>query len=372
MTYAGRNSTTGKRQTSHQQQTMDKNRILLLLTLFAVSCTPKQQTGNIPNVEIEQAAAYSSQQHVFPGITQSEHSSELSFMTAGKVTSIEVSEGEKVKKGQVIARLDDRDYRVQFDATQAEYQQIRNECERVMELYKDNVVSANDYDKARYGLEQITAKLNHHRDQLNDCVIYAPYDGYIDNIFVNEKEAVIPGLPVVSLFSGKGIEMSINVPLSEYLRRSSLGRCTATANGNKGRTYEVVLKTAAQKAGTAGLYNMVFKMKQNQDSNDLTPGMTMMLSLNYQDEGNSAVIVPANCILNDREQAFVFRYDEESQTVSKQPVTVQMILADGSAVLSEGVSVSDKVVTAGMYSITDNQKVRILPAPSELNQGNLK
>lgn len=75
--------------------------------------------------------------------------------------------------GQLLAELDPTDYQVQLDATEAEYKQIKAEAERVMALYKENgLLPAND--KAVYGLKQITAKYQHHKDQLGYTRLYAP------------------------------------------------------------------------------------------------------------------------------------------------------------------------------------------------------
>lgn len=59
---------------------------------------------------------------------------------------------------ELLAQIDPRDYELQLQAAEAEWQGIKAEAERVMALYADSVATASDYDKARYGLQQITAK----------------------------------------------------------------------------------------------------------------------------------------------------------------------------------------------------------------------
>ena len=62
----------------------------------------------------------------------------LAFRVSGTISKIHVKDGARVQEGQLLAELDPTDYQVQLDATEAEYQQIKAEAERVMALYKDN------------------------------------------------------------------------------------------------------------------------------------------------------------------------------------------------------------------------------------------
>ena len=72
----------------------------------------------------------------------------LAFRVAGPIRKIYVNEGQYVKKGQLLAELDPRDYQIQFNATQAEYTQVKGEADRIIELYRRGSVSVNEYDKA--------------------------------------------------------------------------------------------------------------------------------------------------------------------------------------------------------------------------------
>ena len=88
----------------------------------------------------------------FPGKVKAAEDANLSFKVAGRIKKIYVDEGSVVHKGQLLAELDDTDYRIQLDATEAEYAQVKAQAERVIALYNDNGTTPNDYDKAVYGL----------------------------------------------------------------------------------------------------------------------------------------------------------------------------------------------------------------------------
>ena len=121
---------------------------------------------------VEATSIDAHRQTQYPGVTEAKEDAELAFKVLGIIEKIYVREGDHVKKGQILARIDIRDYATQLSATESEYRQIKAECERVIAMHEDDAVSDNNYDKARSGLERISAKLKNHRDQLNDCQLY--------------------------------------------------------------------------------------------------------------------------------------------------------------------------------------------------------
>ena len=145
---------------------------VLALTLslcLMTACKEKNQNNQsqlVNVVEVTPSAGTTSAS--YPAETEAMNKTDLSFKVAGTIAQVLVKEGDHVQAGQAVARLDDRDYRTQLRATEAEYNQVKAECERIMAMHKERAVSDNNYDKARYGLQQMTEKLAHHRNQLSD------------------------------------------------------------------------------------------------------------------------------------------------------------------------------------------------------------
>ena len=93
----------------------------------------------------------------FPGKVTAAQETNLAFQVAGKLRKIHGDAGTFIRKGQVIAELDDRDYKLQLNAAEAEYNSIKAEAERVFALYRDSATTAANYDQARDGVAQIAA-----------------------------------------------------------------------------------------------------------------------------------------------------------------------------------------------------------------------
>ena len=158
--------------------------------------------------------------------------------------------------------------------------EVKAECERVIAMHEEQAVSDNDYDKAVSGLERISAKLKNHQDQLEDCSLVAPYDGYVGKIFRAAGESVAPGLPVMSLFTSGDTEVVISVPESEYREIQKSADYEATFSALPGRRFPLKLKSSARKASGNQLYQLRFSLADK--SADILPGMGAMVYIQHK------------------------------------------------------------------------------------------
>ena len=193
---------------------------------LSISCTgrtkEKQELQTVKTDTVTSAGEQTILQ--FPGKVKAAQDINIAFRVSGTIRKICVENGTHVRKGELLAELDPTDYQVQLDATEAEYRQIKAEAERVIALYQENGTTPNTYDKAVYGLKQITSKYQHHKDQLGYTRLYAPFDGYVQKHLFNEHETIGAGMPVISMISSETPEVEINLPAAEYIRRKQFLR----------------------------------------------------------------------------------------------------------------------------------------------------
>ena len=305
----------------------------------------------------------------YPGRVVNSNEANLSFRVAGQLKHVYVGEGDRVKAGQLIADLDDADYRIQLKATEAEYAQVKADAERVMALYKEEGTTASNYDKARYGLEQITAKLQNHKNQLAYTKLYAPCSGYVQTRFFANNETVAAGMPVVCLMGDGGLEVEINLPAAMYVKRDRLTGFECTFDVLPGETVPLQLISILPSANSNRLYTVRLRMPR--ETGKVAAGMSTWVKARLSGEGTDEVVVPATALLNKCGQTFVFLYNKEKQNVKKQTVEVVKLNSDGTAVISGSVADGDQVVTSGVHHITDGEKVELLAPMSKTNVGGL-
>lgn len=204
-------------------------------TLFLVGCGQRQHTEQVTLVRIDTVKTANTCDILeFPARVQAAGEVHLAFKIPGTLQRIYVDDGAFVRQGELVAEMDPRDYELQLQAVEAEYLSIKAEAERVMALYDQNVATADAYDKARYGLQQITAKYENARNQLADTKLYAPFDGYVKRRRFDPPTVVAAGMPVITFLSGKNpeVELSFRHRLTFAVGRSlRLRRCSIFCKG---------------------------------------------------------------------------------------------------------------------------------------------
>ena len=347
---------------------------MLMAALLLTACSnKKEEAKQLPYVKITAAHGIGDNDMLtFPGKTKSVEDINVAFRVSGPIRKVYVKEGDYVRRGQIIAEMDPRDYRVQLSATQAEYEQIKADAERVIALYNEGNTTASNYDKARYGLQQITEKLANHRNQLADTKLYAPISGYIQKRLHSDGETVSAGMPVVSMFSSADTEIEIFVPASDYAKRDQLVSAFCSFEVVPGENFPLEISSYSKEANASQLYSVRFKITSTYDRSKITPGMTTMVYVRYNsDDDDNSVKVPTTAVYHKEGKSIVFVCDEKKGVVQQRAITVGKIDMHGNIEVKEGVKAGENVVTSGVRFLKDGQKVRILPPTSEANVGGL-
>lgn len=326
--------------------------------------------GTTPSVRVVEAQACGDNvDQQYPGKVVSAGDANLSFKVAGTLRHVCVKEGQHVRRGQLLAEMDNTDYLVQLKATQAEHAQIKAEAERVIGLYQDGGTTASNYDKARYGLEQIDAKLQHHKNQLAYTRIHAPYDGYVQKVYMSDGETVGAGMPVVAMLSSGTPEVEVNLPASAYAQRDRFQRFSCSFDVLPEQALEASFVSVLAQANSNQLYTMRLKLQQNNDA--VSPGMSTWVTVSMTATGEALVRIPSTCVLREGDAASVFVYDDKQQSVRKTSVNVEQLHTDGTLVVSGGIKAGDRVVSSGVRHVKDGMKLRLLEPVSKTNVGGL-
>ena len=149
------------------------------------------------------------------GIVREAHTISLGFKTAGQIERIHVREGDYVRQGQLLAELDDADYRLGVEALQIQYDQLEDEVERTKRLFDQKSVSVNDYEKAVAGLRQLGVQLQVNKNKLDYTKLYAPIDGYVQSVNFSPAEMVDAGTALFTL-----LDMSYRLWREDLLKKS--------------------------------------------------------------------------------------------------------------------------------------------------------
>ena len=345
----------------------------LLIGSILTSCgeqvkdTDKTKTVKTDTVRIEGSQTLLQ----YPGKVKASEDINLAFRVSGTIQRILVKDGQAVRAGQLLAELDPSDYQIQLDATEAQYKQVKSEAERVIALYKDGGTTPVAYDKAVYGLKQITALYEHHKDELSYTKLYAPFNGYIQKHLFKTHETVGAGMPVLSMVSQGAPEVEINLPAAEYIRRELFNDYQCTFDIYPDKVFPLKLIGITHKANANQLYTMRLQL-MTEGLPMPSAGMNTMVSIYLNNENTSEMNVSSGAVLQKDGQSGVFVYHPQNQTVNFRKVNLIRLTNDGRAIItSNELKAGDIVVSAGVHRISDGEKVRPLPNTTQTNVGGL-
>jgi len=345
--------------------------LAVLMVIISACSHKKTNEKSVQTVKVDMVRVYGEKRvSLFPGKVKAASDVNLAFRIGGPVAKVYADAGSFVKKGQLLAEMDSRDYVIQLSATEAEYHRIKAEADRVIALYEKGSVTPNDYDKAVYGLQQITAKYDAHRNALSDTKLVAPFDGYVQKRYFETGETIGAGMPVISMISASLPEVEINIPSTDFIRRDQFESFSCSVDIYPDKTFPLELIGIAQKANLNQLYAVRLKMKERTQQMP-SPGMTTMVTVQYQSAKTAWVYVPFSAIFENNGVTSVWVYNESAGTVEARAVTLTEILHDGKAVVSKGISEGEMVVTAGVHVLRPGEKVKLLPVVSPANVGGL-
>lgn len=344
-----------------------------VLLLMGCSSKKKNQFDGTLSVKTEVAQPYESSLTVsYPGKVKAQSDVSLAFRVSGTLLSVKVNTGSKVKKGEVLAEIDPRDYITQLNATQAEYNRIKGEASRIMTLYEKGSVSKNDYEKAKYGLDQISALLKAHKDALKDTKLIAPFNGYIQKKMFNNGETVSAGFPIVSMINEGLPEVEINIPATEFYDKDLFKDYSCSVDIFPNEVFPLTLVGIAHKANLNQLYSMRFTFDKSNVKRLPTPGMTATVTITKHADSTGLTIISSTSLFeNEKGGSSIWLYNESAGTVSSREVKVISMLRNGKSIISKGINTGDRIVTAGVHSLKEGDKVVPLPPKSKTNIGGL-
>lgn len=340
-------------------------------SLFFLSCS-KEKTSQDHELYVKVDTVKTNDTQglmLFPGKVKPAEDVSIAFRVSGTIQRFHVKVGSYVHKGQLLVEMDPRDYELQLSATEAEYKQVKAEAERVMALYSDNSTTANNNDKAVYGLQQITAKYNNHKNQLADTKLYAPFDGYVQSLLFDEHETVGAGMPVLAIINNSTPEVEINVPASTYMQRDQMDSYSCSFDVFPNETFPLSFICVNQKANANQLYTMRLKLGNSSSGKKPAAGMATMVKITSRQSASSQLIVPVTALFQEKGKSYVFVV--KNNVLEKREVLVHEFKSNGTAIINSGIAVNDVVVSAGTRHVHDKDKVKVLPAPSPTNVGGL-
>lgn len=313
----------------------------------------------------------SSMVRTYPGRVDAGQRVDVSFQVSGTLKEFPVKEGDKVAEGDLLARLDDRDYQNRYDAAKAILDTAEMNFKRGETLVKTGTIAQASFDELRSKYESAKSNANIAEKALKDTRLSAPFSGLVARTFVDNFQEIQAKEKILSLQNIEAIDIIIDVPEQDLIRREKvregnqesevLPNSYITFDALGDRRFEARIKKYATEADqTTQTYKITLSMRAPTDVNIL-PGMTAKLVVmqNPGAKNEEAFTLPITAVATDADGKFyVWVVDNATMMVHKKIVEVGEMHGD-SIDIKSGISLGDRVVTAGVPYLEEGMKVRL-------------
>jgi multidrug efflux system membrane fusion protein len=350
---------------------------VLLCALAVVGCTRKEDAPEpLRAVNVMRVSSqHSSGQIAYSGEVKPRYETALAFRIGGKIVERLVDVGDLVKKGDVLARLDPQDQKLNSQAVKsrlaaadAAYQQAKADLERYSHLYEQKFISGAEIDRrqtefnvAKAELSQVRAELAVVENQADYTRLRADHPGVVTGVDAEVGQVVAAGQTVMKVARTTEKEVAISIPENQLGELKTATDITITLWANPQREYSGKVREVSPVADPVTRTYAV-RIAISDAGNEVKLGMTANVYLKGISQGDT-VELPASAVFQQGEGAAVWRVDPATKRVSAVPVQVARYFEDKVAV-SSGLSDGDIVVRAGVHKLFEGEPVRVLDPQS--------
>ena len=305
----------------------------------------------------------------YPGTVQAADRVELSFRVGGPLTEFPIKEGQKVKKGQLLARIDPRDYQIALDKAKAEFAKTEADYNRYQKLYEKEAVPLSDLELRQAQRDVAKSQLDDAQASLNDTYLRAPFEGEIGDKYTETGENVKPKEPVLGLHGTDVIEIVVNVPEADKSRYDAeiveKRKVTAKFAFAPDREFNLTFTEYSTSADPRTLtYEATLSMPQP-DGVNIHPGMTAEVRVySLQSESSPSIsdfAIPAIAVLaGDDDKQFVWVVNQDKMTIHRTEVQVGPVTGASEVTILSGLSPGDRIVIAGVTTLREGMEITLM------------
>jgi len=299
----------------------------------------------------------------FAGKARAVNESNLAFEVAGRLTERPVDVGDEVERGQVLARLDPRDFQAALKSAEAESKRDAANLDRARKMLAEDVISQVQFDRIDAASDISGANVELAAKALADSVVRAPFSGRISAIYVENFENVRAKEVILRLLDTSQIEMVVQIPESLISMVSYVRDIEVRFDAFRDVVIPATVKEIGTEASSTTRTYPVTLLMEPPEGVEILAGMAGESTgrLELPDAAEQAGIeVPVAAVFADdasqEEQSYVWVVDEASGTVTRRPV--EMMGFGDRGVSVAGLVPGERVVTAGVNSLSDGQVVR--------------
>lgn len=282
---------------------------------------------------------------------------------SGQVVDVRVNEGESVKEGQTLVKLDDRDYLTRIDGIEANYSQVKQDYERISKLVQRKISAVTDLDKIKTQKKALESQLAEARLALERTKIVAPIRGRINNMAAKKGDWKGVNDEIAQILQYDKVKVTVGVPESDVAAVFTLEEADIVIDALGERRVVGKKKFLSRQPRTlAKLYDLEL-LVDNPDEKIL-PGMFAHVEL-VKHRYPQALTIPLYSVISQGDTQYV--YIEKDGKAKRRDVKLG-ILDEWQVQITDGLNPGDRVIIVGHRMLDDGQSVEIIQNVSNPNE----
>jgi membrane fusion protein (multidrug efflux system) len=280
----------------------------------------------------------------------------VSPQSSGPITRLNVKEGQFVKRGQTLAKIDDDIMQRNVEEVETQLELATILYEKQKRLWDKEIGTEVQYLQAKSNKETMERRLATLREQLDMSVITAPISGVVDKVFPKIGETVAPGQPAFQLVNTS--DLSLKAKLSEtHSQNVKVGDEVKVSIPIINKDYEARVSVEGQSIDPVSRTFMV-EVKLPRDS-DIKPNMFGKLSINDQTI-EDAVVIPLKVIQKAEKGNYVYVANKvDGQWVAQRRMVKLGFSYEGEGLIEKGLQAGENLITVGYKNLSDGQIINI-------------
>jgi len=299
----------------------------------------------------------------FPAVIQSSQLTVMSFEVGGVLKQVSAVEGSRVQKGDVLAKLDQRDLQAKLNSARAQFKHADTEYQRALRLIKADAISRSILEQREYQYDVSKSQLKTATKALEDSILVAPFSGSIAKVSVEEREAVRAGAPAITILGKGELEAKLNLPARIMARAGEGGRPQLEGylvlDVAPQQRIPATFKSVSLEADAASQTYEVTLTFSEPEGLMILPGMNAVVWLKASQHvasDFSSVSIPLASIASDGEQRYVWVVDSDSMRLSRRNIVLDEGVGRMLNVIT-GLEIKEVIVAAGISYLSEGMEV---------------
>ncbi len=298
-----------------------------------------------------------------PGYIEPWTKLELMAKVGGSIAEVLVTEGQDVKKGETLARIEDNDYQIVLKRAKAAYKLAKSEYERDKAVYAKGVIPTAELDLKETTMLTAKADMDNAELMLSRCTIISPMDGIISRLDAKIGLFLSMGDPIAEMLHIERVKAVIGIPESDISAIRKLHEVDLTLKALDDLVVKGKKHFLSSSSDTlARLYRL--ELELNNESGDILPGMFVRANVIKRTQDN-AIAIPFYSVVSRNSQQYVFI--EEDGVAKKRPVTLG-IMENWMVEVTDGLDSGEKLLIEGHRDVENDQKIKVVRLLTDLRE----